>query len=498
MSEKSPPAPSSTMDLATKTRFFSRDACLLALLFSAVICGILLRTVGAATYDLFGDDYFTFRNALENPLGRGIFSGYFLLTRASLFAIGENILGVRLPSLIFGVLAVPVFYWRMKVNFGKAAAVLGLAVFAFSGWHVEMTYEARYYSGLFLFGMLCVSYFLEFLRDARLLHLGLSLTTGIVACLFHFTAALLFAVIGLYCVVALLVSDLLPNPKTRRPISYLVGVMLLGGLAAIPIIILPMLDKWGGMAHWGVAGWAIVPLMAFNHLSLPVFFAMCSGIVALWFQPGKRPEWFLLTITIVVALLSPTILGMFMNMSPRYIFVLVPLFFASAGVFCADLFDRLADRDIVVAVTPCLLLIAASLPGVVSHHLEKRRMSETEISRLIVEQAETGDIMVGNFGSPLVDFSKLDKRPSPAAPLDRSFDWETYLDNNFRNNDRTVWIALEVSRSGLAPELQRWLIANTEWILEQRSGRIDRRERVFFLWRKPPLSDADETVDPVN
>ena len=53
--------------------------------------------------------------------------------------IGHSIFSLRLPSAIFGSIALPLFYLLLKRAFDRPAAVAGLALLAFNPWHLLMS-----------------------------------------------------------------------------------------------------------------------------------------------------------------------------------------------------------------------------------------------------------------------------------------------------------------------------------------------------------------------
>ncbi|MGB5493634.1 MAG: glycosyltransferase family 39 protein, partial [Sedimenticolaceae bacterium] len=70
---------------------------------------------------------------------------YYSVLKVVLF-ISDSEFAVRLPSLVFGVLTIPVVYWAGRLVAGPQGALAAALVFALSAAQVEYSQEARAYS----------------------------------------------------------------------------------------------------------------------------------------------------------------------------------------------------------------------------------------------------------------------------------------------------------------------------------------------------------------
>ena len=159
--------------------------------------------------------------------------------------------------------------------------------------------------------------------------------------------------------------------------------------------------------------------------------------------------YMVVSLAMATALLALGLLGVIVNMTPRYVFSLTPLFFACIGAFCASFFHGPKDRNFILAVMPAVLLVCAGLPPLASYFLERKNISYTAAARYVIDHAAPNDISEGNVGSAFVDASALVSMKWVAAPTDESFDWSGYL-RRYEANETTVWFVYDVPRSGLA------------------------------------------------
>jgi uncharacterized membrane protein len=92
---------------------------------------------------------------------------YFVLTRFWMRGFGSSPAQVRSLSALFGILALPAFYWLARELFpGKTAAGLGLALFSLSPFHLLFAQEARQYSLWTLITLLSSAALLRAMRGA--------------------------------------------------------------------------------------------------------------------------------------------------------------------------------------------------------------------------------------------------------------------------------------------------------------------------------------------
>lgn len=71
-----------------------------------------------------------------------------IITGVSLDILGNNVLALRLPSVVFGALSVGLMYVFLSLSFGQRIGITGGIVAALSYWHISLSriaFEATYY-----------------------------------------------------------------------------------------------------------------------------------------------------------------------------------------------------------------------------------------------------------------------------------------------------------------------------------------------------------------
>jgi len=471
----------SQLPSAPEPTMLDHDPWLGLVLGAALLTGVGFRLYGLEIFDLMGEETDTFIIARDDPGRYGLFSGYYWLIRLLMNQFGETPLVTRLPALVLGVATLGVFYWAVRAVLGESVAVFASALLAFSHWHVEQSQAATFYAALFLFGTLFFSSVLIVLQWGERRFLWVAVASGGLAVLCQYAAALMFLPVAIYALLALALGGLTPGPDARRLLLRLVLILVVMALAPLPAV-LGDLAAWLQQPAWGTMAWSLIPLLAVNLLSVPVFVGALVGLVCLFQHRQQVPALLLLSLSIVTVLLTLGIMGAVMNVAHQYLFGLMPLFYIAAGAFCATLYERFRGDNPLIGLAPCALLVIATLPQLLSYYLERENISEAVVLRDIVERAEPGDRLFGNVWSPLVDLSTLEVLDDPVPPYDGSFDWNGYLNEHFAAGGDPVWFAFQVPRSGITPDLKRWLVAHTELVEERVSGRIDRRERVLSVW----------------
>ena len=445
---------------------------------------MLIRIYGSWSWDLsFGDEFHTYLDSLNDPGQRGLFSVYYYLTKVSLTLIGEqSYMAARLPAVLFGLLTILVFYALTTDVFGKSTGVFALAILAVNPWHIEMSQYARYYSAVFFFSLIHFLYFLKYTKSPTTSYLLISGLSGIVATLFHAAAVVVFIPTYLYLLLSVWVVGLLPEQVNKKSlIKLLVGTTAIG--LVISLAFVEILSGWLIKSQLNSYGnsWALIPLLALNQFTLPVFVCSFVGLSALKFHYDKS-QFVYLCLGLFSAILIVIVLSSVMNFSVNYIFSLAPLFFISAAALCSVFYKSFNSKSALLSYSLVLVLIAAQLPAAVSYFQERRNISYDHAYAYLLNHAPAKATVVTNMGSGLIDVSDLKIKKSKKPPRNRSFKWKKYLDS-FKNDNQEIWLAWSVSRIDLAPQLKKWLVNNAQLKYEKKANRIDRREKMITIWR---------------
>jgi len=144
-------------------------------LAAIVILGLFLRLHGLGSESLWLDEGTSVRLAREPfqeilnepavylshpPL-------YFVLLKQWLRVSGDSEAAVRLPSAIFGVLSLIVFFGVSAQLFGKKTGLIAVFFLCMSAYHVHYSQEARGYALAVFFSLCAMYFFVKLLKDPK-------------------------------------------------------------------------------------------------------------------------------------------------------------------------------------------------------------------------------------------------------------------------------------------------------------------------------------------
>ncbi|HEX6535176.1 MAG TPA: glycosyltransferase family 39 protein [Gemmatimonadaceae bacterium] len=227
-------------------------------LSSLMLLALVLRVMGLAATNLWLDEanswlvatlpwHDMIGNLRASPLG----PLYFVALKLWIGAFGDSAASLRAPSLVAGVLLVPVTWAIAARATSRRAAALGAALVALSPLHLYFSREARMYMPLALLGALFVLAYLRWSlatfapaaagREHRHGGIGALAAYALLAAAAMFTnpvAALLIVAVNVDALIALAVHHrTLPRPRWWRAAAHwaaaqgAIAVLLLGVLA---------------------------------------------------------------------------------------------------------------------------------------------------------------------------------------------------------------------------------------------------------------------------
>jgi len=245
---------------------------------------------------LWLDEIWSVKNALKSPLEILLCqdparSYPFHLVLHVFLKFGNNEFMARLPSAIFGILAIPLIYLLGKQLYNKNVGLLSAFMLTFWPFHVWYSQEARMYS-LFLLATTA-----SMLMFSRLLAKGgsktwiLYLIATVVGLYTHFYFVFVIGIQLLYAIYRQTwkpIAQFVDNPNATQTTIFIVSfisTLIIG----IPFIdgALNMLETGPGLSiPWGL-GWREFWIEVFSYLSiglLGIFFAVPIFIVGLYYS----------------------------------------------------------------------------------------------------------------------------------------------------------------------------------------------------------------------
>lgn len=166
----------------------------------------------------------------------------FYLRAASIWLMGPTALAVIAPSMVFGFLTLPFFYWWARSMFGAHFALLATLLFGASGWHLVFSRTGWRSDFQPFFTVFACCFFIRGMRTARPLDFVLS-GAGVALCVNVYNAARVFPALFVTWLLAVWLQSWTWRGFLRR-----YGVPLLYMAAAFAIVVAPL--AWFAVNNW--------------------------------------------------------------------------------------------------------------------------------------------------------------------------------------------------------------------------------------------------------
>jgi uncharacterized membrane protein len=178
-----------------------------------VLIGTFLRLYQLSTQSIWVDEGFSvWISKMSVPLMVQVASGdvhpplYYFLLHYWMMVFGTSASAVRLLSVLFGVLAIPMIYVVGRQLFNKEVGLVAALILALSSFNIYYSQETRMYSLMVLLALLSMYFFWRFLQQSNLVSsVGYVLSTTLLVYTHYYG---LLVVIGqnIYVVTLLLLS----------------------------------------------------------------------------------------------------------------------------------------------------------------------------------------------------------------------------------------------------------------------------------------------------
>jgi mannosyltransferase len=472
------------------------------LLIGLIVLAFILRFWRLGNWGFDSDETFTLRDSVNlnpsNPRPLLYLLNHYVV--APLVPLNE--LGLRLLPALFGVLAIPAFYFVARRLAGTRAALFGALLLTFSSLHVYYSQFARYWTLVFLlsavFPYLLYLGFRE--HDRRLLILGALVT--ILAVLAHPVSILLVGGLGVWALVTHVRLDRfeqLWNQKTVRWATWL--LIILAVVVAVRFI--PLLREWIRMhdkkpgegeflLHLpGARGVKQISyLLGFvESLTPAVVLAGALGMYLLWQQRDRQLALLLVCLS-VFPLAFLVLLSLRTPVSTFYLVPVVPAVFIAAGVFldhAAGLDWGLRPRWLVPA-TLAVIIIAAGAPTLLSQYRDGRRYDFRGAAHWLEKNLTPKDIVFSDQAKVMAYYlPSREVEPLRANPVPLV---QSIFGLQQSRSSGALWIvapapshAFRTSRA--LERLKAWIYGNCQLRKTIGKGRMDFRQYYLQIYRCP-------------
>jgi hypothetical protein len=378
------------------------------ILAALVVLAIGLRVLRLGDWGFEGDEIYTLRDSLHprisNPRPLLYFLNYYLVRPL----VPLNEVGLRILPVLFGVLAVPAFYFVVRRLVGSRAALFGALLLTLNHYQVYQSQNARYWSLVFLLTAVYPYAIYLGVRDRDPRQLALGLLTGALAVLAHPASIFLFGGLALFLATQLRGADLIRLWNHRR----VRWATILGLVLAVPIglRLVSILSEWihvrpklrltdhllHGPTTPGVKQIAIM-LSYTDVLTVPLMLVGALGTYVLW-QGRDRRLALLLMCLFIVPVAFIVLVSFRTSVGITYLIPSLPIFFIGAGVFLDELAGvewRLRPRWLLSA-TVAVLIIAAGAPTLISQYRDGRRYDFRGAARWLDKRLSPDDVVLSD------------------------------------------------------------------------------------------------------
>jgi mannosyltransferase len=427
----------------------AREASLLPL---ALVLGLVLRLYDLGAESIWVDEVDSIHWArlglreLLAELSQSVHPPlYFVILHYWVALFGDSEFSVRLPSVVFGVLALPMIYKVGELLFGKRVGAFSALILATSLFHISWSQEARGYSLVALLALASMYFFIRLRENGRLiLRVGYVLASSLLAYTHYYGLFVLAAQTAYVCMISAL--------SERRPRIGAAGwFMLQGAVAALylpwaPRLLRQFLTVQAG--YWiptptlrSVIG-SFLEYCGYSRALLLCFLGLtASGLVALSRARGKfsgravldsvesyawtlRPASVRENVLVLLWLAVPIAVPFALSR------ISAPIYYTRYTIAASLAFYILAARGLerignsAVRFLALMLILAASLTSVRDYYVEPAKREWREAANYLDRIAKPGDLLLFNDGGESSLFAYYSRRSDLSV---QGFDLETRL-----------------------------------------------------------------------
>jgi hypothetical protein len=472
-------------------------------LAGVTVLAIVLRFWRLGDWSIESDEVFMLNGSLDPSLGNPRPLLYFLnhYVVAPLTPLDE--LGLRLLPALFGVLAIPAFYFVSRHLVGTRAALFGTLLLTVSPLHVIFSQFGRYWTLVFLFSAVYPYALYIGIRERSHGAIVLGVVTGVLATLAHPVTVLLLGGPALWLMVTYL------RPKYLRPLwkrrgfrwGALVAVMLAGVVA---LRFVSILQRWisehdtkGAYGQY-LLGPKLAPglkqlkyLLAYAEgMTIPLTLAGVVGIYLLWRRRDRILAVFLFALALF-PIIFLTLVSLRTPVSTYYLLPTTPVFFLGAGVFLDHLLEvnwQLRPRWLIPA-TVLALIVHAGMPTLVSQYRNGRRYDFRAAAQWLQKGLTPDDVVFSDqpvalgYYLPRVEVQRLRFNVTPLS--------ESVSRIQQTPADDVLWIVAPAPAHAFRADLRegglaRWMYDNCQLRNHVGAGRLDFRQQYLQIYRCPP------------
>ncbi|MEZ5334858.1 MAG: glycosyltransferase family 39 protein [Methanolobus sp.] len=403
----------------------------LQLIFAITCLAAFLRIYHLGAESLWLDEVTTyiissnsFSGIIETTSGDVHPPLYYILVHFFLIG-GSSEFILRLPSMLMGVLSIPILYMLATRLFSPKEGLISSFLLSISLMHIYYSQEARMYSML-LFLSLCSMYFFYLaLEDNKKIYWIVFIVFTTLNIYTHYFGFFIFPIeIIFYLLTGLSFSG---QSKSKYPIEIKdpskLKIFLLSVLVVV-LLIIPRIQVFfeqaasrvGGEVTWGLGQSSFIPVLlsrftTFSASPSVLFLILfAAGIIAVILHNKKQALllglWFILPILVsfYLAAVMPFqprylifVLPAFLMLVARGITAIPPLFISEpqhSGKKRNEFKNGSNKKQVFLAALIVSLLLLVSAGSLAAYYSTPQKNDWREVSRIIESNTQQGDVVV--------------------------------------------------------------------------------------------------------
>lgn len=321
-----------------------------------------------------------------------------ILTSISLNWFGVSELSARLPSVLIGIVSIPLLYIPTRKLFGVGAALFLAVLLAVSPWHLFWSQNARFYTALMLFYALAAfSFYFALERNRPILFAAFYI-------LFYFAlserliAAFILPVIFLYLVALWIFRFELPQGFTRKNLLLFSAPILLG----LVFELFRFAASGASFMTYFVEAFGEQQVEDPARLLISIIYNIGFPIVALGTLAGlylvlkrNRAGLFLL-LSAVVPVISLVLLNPIVFTKDRYVFVTLTFWLILVAYAIREVVSQADGLGKILSIGLLLVLLAdAAGANVLYYHVNNGNRRDWRTAfELVKQKSQSSDIVV--------------------------------------------------------------------------------------------------------
>jgi uncharacterized membrane protein len=141
---------------------------------AVTVAALALRLFGVGRQGLWFDEAYSifvaklpFAFSFEVLVADGVHPPLYYLIQRIALPLGEGEAAVRMPAMLFGLIAIPLMFMLGNLLAGERTGLIAATLTALSPFHIWYSQEARMYSALMMLSILCMLAYVRLLRSDR-------------------------------------------------------------------------------------------------------------------------------------------------------------------------------------------------------------------------------------------------------------------------------------------------------------------------------------------